>query len=354
MNHDTDDDTEDAASVAETFFSDSTGHDSRMPDYESTRRIISVHPGAIRVDGESGTEVHLHRGPVNVETEEEDVSCIVPNNNGSSDVVVSSASQPEEQPSPVEGITVQEPRLEDLTLTRAAPVEESPSDASVAPVWELVNRLDHPVVEAVILRGPAENTGEGGLEINEELNHTMVCGLPSLWIKWLALLSTMTIIVVVLVFSLGPKPHTPDPTSTPSTPNPSSTPFAVPASTPSTPEPTSTPSTQDPISIIFNLLVEYIPDLPDRPLRKSAEYRAMEWLTQDNGTIFIKDENGTFFTEDIESLVQRYVMVVFYYETVFSTNSASKWLSSQPTCTWVGLECDEIRGTSITRLLLGK
>jgi hypothetical protein len=357
------DDNEDAGSAAHTLSFASSGHDSRLRfddesiSSSSITTASSELPGAIRVD-DSGTEVRLHKGHVNGETEEEDVSSIVPNNNGSSDVVV--------QPSPVEGIAVPEPRLGDsaLALTVAAPIiQESPSDASVATVWELVNRREQLVIDAVRVHGPDENTGGGGrLENIEEMNHTIMCGLSSLWIKWLVLLGTMIMIIIpwALMFLLGPKPLSPDsisnqtiPTSPPSTPDPTPTPIAVPTSTPSTPGGTSTPITV-PMSVIFNALVEYIPDLLDLPHRNSSEYRAMEWLSQDNGTIFIKDDNGTLFTKDMERFVQRYAMAVFYYETGFSTNSTSDWLSSQSTCTWAGLACDVNGGTSITSLSLGK
>jgi hypothetical protein len=94
------------------------------------------------------------------------------------------------------------------------------------------------------------------------------------------------------------------------------------------------------ITHIVDLLVDFIPDLRDTSsLPDSAEYRAVEFLSLDNGHLFTKFENGTFLTEDIETLLQRYAMVVFYYEKGYDTQSTIDWLSAVPTCFWNGLEC---------------
>jgi hypothetical protein len=55
--------------------------------------------------------------------------------------------------------------------------------------------------------------------------------------------------------------------------------------------------------------VDFIPNLTDTSYGPdSAEYRAMQWLSQDNGISSPQNDTGAFFTEDIESLVQRYDM----------------------------------------------
>jgi hypothetical protein len=368
MNHDTGDDNEDALSNAHTLYSDSTGHDSRMVFVdESPIPTASVHPGAIRIDRVSGIEVRLHRGRVNGATEEEDASCTARNNGssgGNSNVDGRSLSlQQEQEPSPVEGLAVQEPRLEDLANAMVAPVQdeaphtdqpeqqpelpqqevlaievhESPLEAAVTPVWELVHRQDQleqqPVIDAVMVQGTDENIGEGGLGNNYEPNNNKACEFPQWWMKWVLVVGAMMMLGVIVYSIMRWQDKLRN----------RNRPTAVPMSVLTVP-----------MSVIFNLLVEYIPDLPDLPPRDSAEYRALEWLSQDNGKTFTRDNDGEFSIKDIASLVQRYAMAVFYYETGFSTNSTRDWLSSQITCTWAGLECDGNGGTSIIMLSLGK
>jgi hypothetical protein len=323
LHHGNDD--KEAASSAETFVSDSTGHDCQM--------VVSVNLGAIRVS-QDGRNTVLRRGQISDETdEEEEFSCTIPNNNSSSNSGSGSDSlvfgQVEEQPSPVEGIAAQEqePRLEDLAATLAAlvqqnkpPTKEQPQtqqdvqaievhestlDALVAlaaTVSELVHQQEQlerqPVVDAVTVQGTDEISAEARFGNNDEPNNNIkVCGSPQSWLKRLLRLGTIMILVALVYFLVRLLNKL------------RNRPVAV------------------PISVIFNLLAKYIPNLPDLPLRKLAEYRAIEWLTQDNGKIFTKSDNGTFFTKKVESLVQRYAMAVFYHETGFSIiDSASNWL----------------------------
>jgi hypothetical protein len=335
--------------------------DEEEDDEFTTVTTASDQPGAIRMGGSDGRSVRLHKGQVNEESEEEeDLSIMVPNNSGSnsSDVVlVRSDLQPEEQLSHVQGIAVQEPRLEDLAATVAALVQQKPPpteqqqlvevqhdveaievhesrlEALAATVSELVHRQEQleqqqPVlIEAVMVQSTDENT-RGGLGNNEERNNSnRVCGLPQRWIKWLLLSNAMMILGLLLLFFLVDSP-----TASPGA-------FIF-------------PTGGVPVSVILNLLVEYIPDINETSSRPdSAEYRAVEWLARDNGNFFTKYDNETRLVREIGSLVQRYAMAAFYYENGFDTNSTD-WLSAGPTCSWYGLECDDNGGTSISSLSL--
>lgn len=246
-NHDGDDDDGDAGSFgATTFVSASIGHDSRVAlDDDSTLTTVSVHPGAIRVGpGGRRSLIHKEQGNEESESEEEDMSCTVPNrtDDGSrSDVDVPSLLPP----SQVHGIVVQEPRWEDLVATVAAlgqnqapPIEqeqlqqaqdvqaievhESRLDALAAIVSALVHRQEQlesvsellhrqeqleqqPLIEAVMVQSSDENTRGGGDWENSKKHNNKMCGLPHWWIKWLLLFGTAMILVVVLVYFRVPR-----------------------------------------------------------------------------------------------------------------------------------------------------
>jgi hypothetical protein len=106
------------------------------------------------------------------------------------------------------------------------------------------------------------------------------------------------------------------------------------------------------MSVIVNLLVKSIPNLRDMSSQSgSAEYCAMEWLNMDfldNGRLFTNSDNGTY----IESLVQRFLMAVIYFESIVDTDLTQTWLSPNSTCDWDGIGCNVNGGTSITSLSL--
>jgi hypothetical protein len=329
-------------------------------------------------DGDVPGVIRLHQGQVHEETADEDVSSNVPNNGSrrgsSSHVVAPSFLQPEKkQRFRVQEIAVQEqPQLEDVAATVVALDQETPPfkqqerllyntheiearwEALAATMPEHVHRREHreqePDMAAVIVHGTDENTG-GGLGNNEEHNNNnnnnnnKVFGLPQSWIKWLRLLGAMVIILVVLVYFLVREPPEPDHTSRPTTPDPTWT--------LTTPDPTPT-TTVDPRSVIINLLVEDFPDLKDTSSRPdSAEFQAMEWLTADllsDGNILAKSDIGTITPDDVESLVQRFVMAVVCFGNIFV--STSNWLSPNSTCDWDGLGCGLNGSTSITSISL--
>jgi hypothetical protein len=116
-------------------------------------------------------------------------------------------------------------------------------------------------------------------------------------------------------------------------------------------DPTATATATEgvPLSLIVDLLVDYIPDLKETSSRPdSVEYCTIEFLSLDNGQLFTTYKNGTFFLiESITTLLQRYVMAEFYFEQEgFGTNSTitTDWLSSAPTCFWIGLICHDTNG----------
>jgi hypothetical protein len=159
-----------------------------------------------------------------------------------------------------------------------------------------------PVVEAV-----AQGDDEGKfVPSGQENDDHKVCGLPKWCIEWF-FLGTM---MVLLVYLVG-RPHPPT---------------------------TMAPTVTDPINNMFDLLRDYVPDIPSSQ-PNSIEYLAVEWLARNNFT---------------SSLAQGYAMVVLYLETGGDTgnwSNTSLWLSEEPICDWYGVGCN---GTDITTLNLGK
>jgi hypothetical protein len=225
----------------------------------------------------------------------------------------------------------------DVRLSRRQVPENEEEDECVSCIVSNITYSQRPQQQQQRQLQDQETTGQ---ETIEEVvpAERKVCGLVSYWYLKVLLLGIMLLIIVVpSVYYFGVRSND----------------VTTPATVPSV-APTATATTVA-MSVIFDLLIDYIPDLADMSSRDdSAEYRAMKWLALDNGDIMTKYDNETFFIENIESLVQRFVMAVIYFDSIADTTNLSNWLSSVPTCNWHGLWCNDTvnRGTSITDFIL--
>ena len=126
-----------------------------------------------------------------------------------------------------------------------------------------------------------------------------------------------------------------------STKAPTAIPTPAPTPVPTTPAPTLTPTTIR--STLEDLLLKYF----DTPLHSDA----LTWLTnvdnwlpsEDSKTTMVTGPNGEDQSLWDSLLVERYALVVFYYETNGNgwVNKAG-WLSNQSICNWYTISCNEM------------